>query len=334
MAKQNLIEVHSKEVASEEANIVMSRAAIGVRRELQSEFIAAATSDNTRRAYRSAVRHFLNWGGHLPSDQETIIDYLIEFSGTLNPRTLSLKITAISQWHKHQGFNDPCVSPQLRKILLGIERKCGRPKQKASALLHEDLEKIVLFLQTANSLKSLRDNALLQIGFFGGFRRSELVNLKLENLKWERDGVLILLPKSKTDQTGAGISKAIPYGKGVCCPCAALKKWLDSAEIRDGYLFRGINKWGQVANTGLNAASVNAILSDCAEQAGVDHLLKLSSHSLRRGMATSAYRAGANFRDIKRQGGWRFDGTVQGYIEEADQFAENAMSGLLTKSSP
>jgi hypothetical protein len=48
-------------------------------------------------------------------------------------------------------------------------------------------------------------------------------------------------------------------------------------------------------------------------------------------MATSAYRAGADFRDIKRQGGWRHDGTVQGYIEEAGRFEENAASHLLRK---
>jgi len=299
------------------------------RAELQSEFLAAATSDNTRRAYRSAIRHFMNWGGQLPADVNTLINYLIEHAEILNPRTLSLKLTAISQWHRHQGFHDPCVSPQLRKVLLGIERKRGRPKQKASALLHADLEKIVIRLQKEVSPKAVRDNALLQIGFFGGFRRSELVGLQMENLKWEADGVLIQLPKSKTDQSGEGIVKAIPYGKNICCPCMALKKWLEYAKIHNGSIFRSVNKWGQIGDSSLNAASVNSILVNCAKLSGLGHLSKISSHSLRRGMATSAYRAGASFRDIKRQGGWRFDGTVQGYIEEADQFKENAIAGLL-----
>jgi integrase len=59
-------------------------------------------------------------------------------------------------------------------------------------------------------------------------------------------------------------------------------------------------------------------------------MCRISSHSLRRGMATSAYRAGADFRDIKRQGGWRHDGTVQGYIE-AGRFEENAAAHLLKR---
>jgi integrase len=74
---------------------------------------------------------------------------------------------------------------------------------------------------------------------------------------------------------------------------------------------------------------VNTILEDCSTLAQLDYVLDLSSHSLRRGMATGAHRAGADFHDIKKQGGWRHDGTVQGYNEEASRFGENAAGSLL-----
>jgi hypothetical protein len=48
-------------------------------------------------------------------------------------------------------------------------------------------------------------------------------------------------------------------------------------------------------------------------------------------LATSAHRSGADFKDIKRQGGWRHDGTVQGYIEEAGRFEANAALTLLRR---
>ena len=296
---------------------------------LSKEFIAAATSDATRRAYRSAIRHFLSWGGRLPANEAMIIQYLVAFSETLNPRTLSLKLTAISQWHRHQEFVDPCAFPSVRKVLLGISRTHGTPKQKAPALLLADVEKIVLHLQKDDSLKALRDCALLQIGYFGGFRRSELISLCISHLTWAQEGVVIQLQRSKTDQSGQGVTKAIPYGTGICCPVTALKKWIDAAEIHNRSIFRSVNKWGKVSENAINAASVNLILVDLASNAGLIHLSSISSHSLRRGMATSAYRAGAKFRDIKKQGGWRFDGTVQGYIDDADRFQENAVSGLL-----
>ena len=47
------------------------------------------------------------------------------------------------------------------------------------------------------------------------------------------------------------------------------------------------------------------------------------------GMIIAAYRAGANFRDIKRQGAWRHDGAVHGYIKDAGIFDQNAARSVL-----
>ncbi|MDQ1921534.1 site-specific integrase [Massilia pseudoviolaceinigra] len=292
-------------------------------------FLAAATSENTRRTYRSAIKHFLAWGGALPADEPMMIRYLLAFAASLNPRTLALRLTALSQWHVHQGFADPASTPTVRKTLAGITRTNGKPKKKAKALPVEDLERIVAQLANLETLKALRDNALLQIGFFGGLRRSELVAIDVSHIGMQTEGMTITLPRSKTDQMGEGIVKAIPYGDGACCPATALRNWLDAAGIASGPLFRPISKWGEVSAAALHEGSVNTILERCARLAGLDYVPDLSSHSLRRGMATSAHRAGANFRDIKRQGGWRHDGTVQGYIEEAGRFEDNAAGTLL-----
>ncbi|WP_287027689.1 site-specific integrase [Herbaspirillum sp.] len=292
-------------------------------------FLAAATSDNTRRTYRSAIRHFLAWGGMLPCDPDAIVRYLLAYASTLNPRTLALRLTALSQWHLHQAFPDPTATPNVRKVLVGIARTHGTPKKKAKALPVEDLTLIVAHLAAQEALAAKRDNALLQVGYFGGFRRSELVGLEVADLAWEPEGVVVTLTRSKTDQDGQGIIKAIPYGEGLCCPATALRTWLDAAHITAGALFRSVTRWDEVGGDALNPASVNAILERCAQAAGLGYVPQLSSHSLRRGMATSAYRSGADFRDIKRQGGWRHDGTVQGYIEEAGLFEENAAGSLL-----
>lgn len=296
------------------------------------EFLAAATSDNTRRTYQSAIRHFLAWGGLLPCDETMVIRYLLNFSATLNPRTLALRLTALSQWHIQQGFADCTASPTVRKTLAGIGRVHGTPKKKAKALPVEDLQVIVRCIEEDPSLKALRDNALLQLGFFGGLRRSELVGLTLADLDWSAQGVTITLARSKTDQQGQGIAKAIPYGKGACCPVTVLRRWLEASGISDGAVFRPINQWGQVGSKPLHESSVNTILVDWAKKASLPYVPDLSSHSLRRGMATSAYRAGADFRQIKKQGGWRNDGTVQGYIEEAGLFEENAAGVLLASA--
>ena len=111
----------------------------------------------------------------------------------------------------------------MRKTLTGIARTHGRPKKKAKALPIEDLERIVARLASLGTLMSARDNALLQIGYFGGYRRSEIVSLEVMHIAWEREGIVITLPRSKNDQMGDGIVKAIPFSDGPCCPATALR---------------------------------------------------------------------------------------------------------------
>jgi integrase len=269
----------------------------------------------------------------LPSNQPAVIRYLVRYADSLNPRTLALRLTPLSQWHVHQSFADPAATPTVRKTLAGIARTHGRPKKKAKALpvedLELDLELIATTLDSRGTLKAAHDNALLQVGFFGGFRRSELVNTQVGRISWNPQGITIMLPRSKSDQTGEGVLKAIPYSTGPCCPERALRVWLDAAGLTNGPVFRGISKWDVVDADHLNPASVNRILARAAEMAKLGYVSEISSHSLRRGMATSAYRAGADFRNIKRQGAWRHDGTVQGYIDEAGLFEVNAAGSLL-----
>ena len=125
--------------------------------------------------------------------------------------------------------------------------------------------------------------------------------------------------------------KAIPASNGPLCPIAALQVWLQRSKITEGPLFRGISRWDVVKTTALTATSINLILKSWARLTGLENSELLSSHSLRRSLATNAYRAGASFESIKRQGGWVHDGTVRGYIEEAQQFEDNAVTSLLSK---
>ena len=303
-------------------------------REKHRQFLAAASSDNTRRAYRSAIHHFQNWGGLLPCDPAMVINYLLSYAESLNPRTLSVRVTALSQWHVFQGFSDPTAQADVRLTLRGIARSQGRPKKKAKALSLSDLETMVKHLASKEGLMAQRDSAVLQIAFFAALRRSELVALTVADLAWETEGLVITLPRSKTDQEGQGLVKAIPFGDpNGLCPATALKRWLTAAEITEGVIFRRVTRWGEVGDKALDAGSVNAILVVIAKAAGLAQITDLSSHSFRRGLATSAIRAGAAFADVKRQGGWKNDATVHGYIEEANRFVENAAGTLLKRKS-
>jgi len=297
---------------------------------ITNDYIKAATSNNTRRSYRCDLQHFKYCGGLLPASPESIIAYLQRNAATLNSRTLSRRLTALKQWHVYQGFPDPTNYPMVRKTMAGIMNVHGKPKHKALALTTEQLKKIIEILRASNSLIDARDSALLQVGFFGAFRRSELVNIKVEHINKVREGIEILIPRSKTDQTGKGKVCAIPYGKEKICPVTAIVHWLNLANIKDGAVFRKITKHGTLGHTALVEESITFIVRRAVAKLDNLKMQDFSSHSLRRGFATSASKNGASLPAIMRQGRWQHEGTVLEYIEESQRFEDNAADLVLT----
>ena len=219
--------------------------AVSIHRESEAlrHYLQAATTDNTRKAYRSAIRQFEKWGGRLPTDRDTVVRYLLSKAKSLNSRTLNLHLTAIGQWHHYQGITDPVRDPLVRKTMDGIRRTHGQPKRKAKALRLEHIAQMVKHLQRLpDSKKKYRDIAMVLTGFFGAFRRSELVAIRVSDLIWEPEGLIIKMPRSKTDQEAEGLMRALPFGDVAVCPVQALKSWLEEAEIREGPVFRPVNR--------------------------------------------------------------------------------------------
>ena len=296
---------------------------------MTNAYLQAATSENTRKAYRHDIRHYEKWGGKLPATPEWIVRYLEAYAPTLNPRTLSRRLIALRHWHTYQGFADPTLHPAIAKTIAGILRIHGKPKVKARALTLEEMKQFASYLEQDGSIACIRDNALLQIGFFGALRRSELVAICLEHINWKEDGIDILLPSSKTDQIHEGQFCAIPRGNNELCPVRALENWLALSKITSGAIFRRITVGEHIGDHALTPLSVNHILKHRAKAVGFTDIEAFSSHSMRRGLATSAARAGAPLHAIMRAGRWKQTNTVMEYIEASDRFTDNAASMML-----
>lgn len=292
-------------------------------------YLQAATSDNTRKAYQQDIRHFMAGGGLLPANTTILLNYLHQHVGVLKPQTLKRRLTAIKHWHVYQGFADPTSHPLVRKALAGIARLHGVPVTKAAALSLEQLSTIMDVLSETNLLMNCRDRALILAGFFGALRRSELVAITWEDIHFVEEGVTIQIKRSKTDQTGIGQTCAIPIAQTKLCAMRALKEWQVLSQQNTGPVFRAINKHQQIQQSALTPLSVSHILKKVAHSAKLPNPENYSGHSLRRGFATAASKKGVPIVAIMRQGRWRHEGTVYGYIEEGKQFQDNAASLLL-----
>jgi len=291
------------------------------------EYIGNAKTKNTKRAYAADLRHFRQWCQEntlpdLPTNPETLALYLAFLAETYCVSTIQRRLAAISQAHQAAGHASPTENILTKNVLAGIRRAKRIVQRGKAPLLTDDLRKIILALPA--SIAGVRDKALLLIGFAGAFRRSELVSLDFEDVTIEKEGIVINLKRSKTDQEGQGAKKAIPYGTNpLTCPVLAFREWMTVAGISEGALFRGIDRHGKMAGKRLSGRAVALIVKRTAKAVGIANE-RLSGHSLRAGLATQAAINGASESSIMNQTGHKSSAMVRRYIRDSNLFRDNA----------
>ena len=197
---------------------------------------------------------------------------------------------------------------------------------RAKPLLRDDL--FVVLDAAGRSLKDIRDRAILLLGFAGGFRRSELVALDCLDIERVRQGHVITLRRSKTDQNGAGRKIGIPHGRTRWCPVAALEDWLAASGVEDGSAFRRVDRHGRLFADRLSPEAVCLIVRERVKAAGFDPS-GYSGHSLRAGFATSAVQAGVSTLKVRAQTGHASEAMLARYIRDGELFIGNAAGALL-----
>jgi site-specific recombinase XerD len=306
----------------EGADVVPSPALEQVR-----EYIRASKAENTLRGYRADWREFGAWcESHgicpLPAAADAVASYIAECAGRLKVGSIQRRINAIAEAHKAVRLESPTHHAMVTNTMKGIRRTKGTaPAQKAPALT-EDIRAMVD--ATDAGIIGARDRALILLGFASAFRRSEIVGLDVEDCTFTKDGLTILLRRSKTDAVGAGRKIGIPYGSNPeTCPIRVLQSWIELAGISTGPLFRSISRHGRVRPGRLSGIDVARVVKKLAERAGLDPV-KYAGHSLRAGHATSAAIAGASERSIMQQTGHRSVQMVRRYIRDGSLFRDNS----------
>lgn len=290
------------------------------------DIVANSVTDSTKRAYATDLAHFTGWGGAIPATAELVAVYLAEQADEYAVGTLQRRLASLSKAHATLGLDNPCRSELVKATMRGIRRMRGTAQREAKPILREDLFTMLELM--GDRPKDVRDRALLLLGFAGAFRRSELVGLDVGDIEHVRQGMVVALRRSKTDQEGRGRKVGVPFGRTRWCPVQHLAGWLDLAKITSGPIFRGTNRHGHVLDQRLSGEAVSIIVKKRAEAAGFDPDL-YSGHSLRAGLATSAAMAGASTWKIKRQTGHASDAMLSRYIRDGDMFTDNAAGVVL-----
>lgn len=322
-----------------------------------------ANAENTKRTYRKQLQGFLLWcqenkvnfdlGTSIVSP-ELLVDHIEDLHHQgYKLDTIKSRVRAIAALHKFQAVNfekvqgknglnfppSPTAHPHVTTALRGAKNKIAEEEQagnftqaknKALTMWHEDLVQICKGIDTSK-LAGVRDLALVLVGWCGGFRRSELVGIRLEHIEAQPYGLLVTIPKTKTGK---------PYKKQLkreaenepLCPVRALEAWLHKAKISEGIVFRGVNKAQAVSPSGLCDKQVDLTIKKhtakltkaVKNEEGEVHLPaklragKWSAHSLRRGYVSQHLAWNLEEQEVRRQAGFSPKSPVfYEYVEEA-----------------
>ena len=298
--------------------------------------LQSSKASNTVRAYKSDFNDFelfcvQNAFKSLPTEPKIVSLYLTHLS-TRDAKisTLKRRLVSIGVIHRLKGYYLDTKHPSILENIMGIKRRKGSKQKSKKPLLISHLKQIVNVIdqQKKEEIKKLRDRSIILIGFSGGFRRNEIVSLDYNDLDFVPEGLKITLRRSKTDQFGEGLVKALPYfDSSQYCPVLSLQKWIEISKINSGSLFRRFTKGSNLSKNRLTDQTVALLIKEYLMLAGIDNK-NYSGHSLRSGFATTAAEFGVEERSIMAMTGHKSTEMVRRYIKEANLFKNNALNKI------
>ncbi len=282
--------------------------------------IGKSRADSTLRAYASAIRTFVAWGGTLPTTPTEACEYIAELvRRERRPPSVRSFVAAVSWWYSLTGQPDPMMDPVVKATVAGAVRTLGDAESQAAAMTKDELRTITRWLYAADDATTA--TAVL-VGFVSGRRGSEVVGFTVGDVAFANEGATLRLGVTKGDQTGKGSVVALPYSSDpALCPVRALRARLIE-----------INARGRLAERTrlfpMTRATFNRKLKAAAHDAGLPRADRLSSHSLRAGFITRAAKAGAPEWAIAAQTGHRSIAVLRKYIRSARLFEDSAAMKL------
>lgn len=222
--------------------------------------------------------------GAPPADQKAFVDELItRVENAIRPEAAPVEVT------EHQDEPD---SAQLRLTRAQAEALMGAPG--------------------VDTIKGVRDTAIIALLLCTGIREGELCNLDVADLRQELGGELALHVR---DGKGSK-ARLVPYGELDWC-LAIVQKWLEKAGIDDGPVFRGLYKGGSLRPGRLSVRAVGYILPEYPIAVNGESV-EVKPHDCRRTYAKLMYESGADLLAIKDNLGHKDVKTTLGYIGVQD----------------
>lgn len=290
------------------------------------QLVLDSAAPSTRARYKSAWRAWERYSdahdiSTLPASPSGVAAFLAHLAGSgAAYSSVAVAVAAIRKLHRWSRHPDPTADPAVRDVLTGIARRLGRaPRRQAFALSPAHVQAMID--ACPQGLRGVRDRALIAVWFVTGMRASEVAAMTWDQLEWDASdrGAVFSLQRSKTDQEGRGRKVGIPAGLAT----AHLRAW-------QGGMVAG-PCWVTLdsAAAQLSPVAVAEVIQAAAAKVPVLRGKRVTGHSLRRGLITSAAQKGVALHEISRAVGHKKLDTTAGYVEAQNVLRDHPGRGLI-----
>ncbi|TIU54614.1 MAG: integrase [Mesorhizobium sp.] len=254
---------------------------------------------------------------------------LLRVDGPHAPATVRRRLSSWSTLTKWRGLHGNFAAPGLHSAIKLAVRASARPRgRKSKKAVTADILTALLKACGGDRLVDVRDRAILITAFAsGGRRRSEIAALRVEQIVEEEPVptdpkaphgeklpcLSIRLGRTKTTQADSDAFVVLIGG-----PVRVLREWLERANISEGAVFRGIDRWGNLEKRALTPQAVNLILKRRIAEAGLDPQA-FSAHGLRSGYLTETARRGIPLPEAMQQSQHHSVQQASNYYNDAER---------------
>jgi site-specific recombinase XerD len=285
----------------------------------------ASLSPGSRRTMRSSldmVAGFLSGGA---SDSLSIDWSMVRYQHMSAIRAAISEVYAPSTANKILSAAKGVMKECSRLGYLSAEdlaRACDVPSvkghraSKGRALSRDELESVFHVCSVdKNRTRGVRDYAILAIMYSSGLRRSEVVNLDVQDYDPRSCTLRVRSGKGNQDRTS-------PINLG---SCEATDRWLSIIVHDTGPLFRPISKSGNVLEKGMTDQGVLYVLQRRARESGVE---AFTPHDLRRTFIGDLLDAGADISTVQQLAGHANVQTTARYDRRGEEAKRRAATML------
>ena len=326
-----LILLHPQPRSTEPSNdldlpLAMVRLMEGVERSL--------TSENSRRAYRTSLLHFLAWcraNGTQAFSRLAVLQYKDALVGELretpagpkrrfSSATVNLRLAAVRALAQEAA--DAGLLDQSEAAAIGRVRGEKQTGSRIGNWLQKNEVDQILSAVDRSTVRGKRDYAILAVLFATALRRRELVELQAATIQ-QREGQWGFI--GLRGKGGRIRNISLPEWVRL-----AIMDWIQTTRIVQGPIFRNISRHGKLGTGQISEESVKLILSHYATLCGYPNF---RPHDARRTCARLCRAGNAALEDVQELLGHSSIQTTERYLGRTEGF-RRAITNIIGPPNP